>query len=188
MWRAYWQRCGSEGHEPDWHRSVGRRSRGCRWFKGNVHVTGQIDAGGDITCANGSDCAEYFDVAHQSAIDAGTVVVLGEDGALLQGDREYDKRVAGVVSGAGAYRPGILLDRRPCGRSARRWRWQVRSFAKWMLLMGAIEAGDLLTTSPTPGHAMKAQDSQRAFGAVLGKALKPFACGKGLLPVLVALQ
>ena len=53
---------------------------------------------------------------------------------------------------------------------------------------GAIEIGDLLTTSPTPGHAMKAADPMRAFGAVIGKALRPLASGTGLIPILVALQ
>ena len=40
---------------------------------------------------------------------------------------------------------------------------------------GAIDVGDLLTTSQTPGHAMKATDPQRAFGAVIGKALKSWS-------------
>ena len=53
---------------------------------------------------------------------------------------------------------------------------------------GSVAAGDLLTTSPTIGHAMKAADRSRAFGAVLGKALKPLAGGRGLVPVLVTLQ
>ena len=35
-----------------------------------------------------------------------------------------------------------------------------------------IEVGDLLTTSLTPGHAMKANDHVKAFGAVIGKALR----------------
>jgi hypothetical protein len=35
---------------------------------------------------------------------------------------------------------------------------------------------------------MKASDPARAFGAVIGKALKPLAGGRGLLPVLIALQ
>jgi hypothetical protein len=51
-----------------------------------------------------------------------------------------------------------------------------------------IEVGDLLTTSPTPGHAMKAEDPLQAFGSVIGKALRSLANGQGLLPVLVALQ
>jgi hypothetical protein len=53
---------------------------------------------------------------------------------------------------------------------------------------GAIQVGDLLTTSPTPGHAMKAIDRERAFGAVIGKALRPWVEGRGLIPVLLALQ
>ncbi len=53
---------------------------------------------------------------------------------------------------------------------------------------GDIAVGDLLTTSPTPGHAMKAGDALSAFGAVIGKALLPFKGGKGLVPVLIALQ
>jgi hypothetical protein len=51
-----------------------------------------------------------------------------------------------------------------------------------------IEVGDLLTTSPTPGHAMKADDPLRAFGAVIGKALRGLQSGQGLVPILVALQ
>ena len=53
---------------------------------------------------------------------------------------------------------------------------------------GAIEVGDLLTTSPTPGHAMKADDPLKAFGAVIGKALQPLELGQGLIPILIALQ
>ncbi len=53
---------------------------------------------------------------------------------------------------------------------------------------GAVEVGDLLTTAPTPGHAMKADDPVRAFGAVIGKALRPLEAGTGLIPIIVALQ
>ena len=52
---------------------------------------------------------------------------------------------------------------------------------------GPIEVGDLLTTSPTPGHAMKATDASLAFGAILGKALGPWRDGSGLIPMLIAL-
>jgi hypothetical protein len=53
---------------------------------------------------------------------------------------------------------------------------------------GSVEIGDLLTTSPTPGHAMKAVDYASAFGAVIGKALRPLSEGCDLVPILVALQ
>src|SRR5215207_10192733 len=52
----------------------------------------------------------------------------------------------------------------------------------------AVEVGDLLTTSGTPGHAMKASDVTRYVGAVIGKALAPLAEGRGLVPVLVSLH
>jgi hypothetical protein len=53
---------------------------------------------------------------------------------------------------------------------------------------GPIACGDLLTTSATPGHAMKATDASRFAGAVLGKALGSLEDGRGFVPVLVALQ
>ena len=41
---------------------------------------------------------------------------------------------------------------------------------------GPIGIGDLLVTSSTPGHAMKADfsDLGRLIGAVIGKAMEPF--------------
>jgi hypothetical protein len=52
----------------------------------------------------------------------------------------------------------------------------------------AIAVGDLLTTSATPGHAMKAIDPLKAFGSVIGKALCPLNAGQGMIPILIALQ
>ena len=46
----------------------------------------------------------------------------------------------------------------------------------------------MLTSSPTQGHAMKAIDHGRAFGAVVGKALRPLDSGRGLIPILITLQ
>jgi len=54
---------------------------------------------------------------------------------------------------------------------------------------GAIEPGDLLTTSARPGHAMRVDDHARAVGAILGKAMSPLDDGeRGLVLVLVSLQ
>jgi hypothetical protein len=52
---------------------------------------------------------------------------------------------------------------------------------------GAIKPGDLLTTSNTPGHAMKVAHHARAQGAILGKAMSALK-GKGMVIVLVTLQ
>ena len=51
-----------------------------------------------------------------------------------------------------------------------------------------VVAGDLLTTSPTRGHAQKVLERERATGAILAKALGSLAKGKGKIPVLVMLQ
>ena len=53
---------------------------------------------------------------------------------------------------------------------------------------GAIEPGDLLTTSPTTGYAMKVKEYDRAQGAILGKAMTSLDEGTGLVLVLVNLQ
>ena len=53
---------------------------------------------------------------------------------------------------------------------------------------GAIRPGDLLTTSATPGHAMRASDRERRSGAVIGKAMGALEQGTGLVLVLVNLQ
>ena len=80
------------------------------YFKGNVHITGDLATDGDIVLTN-ADCAEEFDIAELSGPEPGTVMVLGSEGALRRSEQVYDKRVAGVISGAGDYRPGIVLDK-----------------------------------------------------------------------------
>ncbi len=52
---------------------------------------------------------------------------------------------------------------------------------------GAIRPGDLLVTSSTPGHAMRADDSAPR-GTILGKALESLGLGYRADPVLVTLQ
>jgi hypothetical protein len=152
-------------------------------FEGNVVVTG------DVTLPNAADCAEEFDLVETATADPGTVMVLDAGGALTASARAYDKCVVGVISGAGAYRPGIVLDRQPNPLGNRRPLALVgKVFCKVDADFGAIAVGDLLTTSATPGHAMAALDSAKAFGAVIGKALQPLREGRGLIPILVALQ
>ncbi len=51
-----------------------------------------------------------------------------------------------------------------------------------------IEVGDLLTTSPTRGHAQKVLEPERATGAIIAKALASLAQGRGTIPVMVLLQ
>jgi hypothetical protein len=54
---------------------------------------------------------------------------------------------------------------------------------------GAIAAGDLLTTSSTPGYVQKVSEEGAApAGAIIGKALGPLKKGKGIIPILVSHQ
>ena len=151
-------------------------------FEGDVEVTGDIKL-------LGADCAEDFDVTDPTAAEPGTVMVLDDAGGVRVSDQDYDSRVAGVVSGAGSYNPALILDRQapPC-ESRRPLALMGKVWCKVDATDVAVAIGDLLTTSSTPGHAMKAVDQRRAFGAVIGKALQPCAGVRGLIPILVALQ
>ncbi len=151
------------------------------FFEGDVVVTG------DIRLTN-ADCAEDFDVFDADKVEPGTVMVLGNEGVLSESQHAYDKRVAGVISGAGDYNPGIVLDKRQTSSNRQPVALMGKVFCKVDAKFGAIAVGDLLTTSPTPGHAMKTGDPFKAFGAVIGKALRPLLSGQGLIPILIALQ
>jgi hypothetical protein len=151
----------------------------------SIHLNG---ATGTITAAN-VDCAEDFEIDDVSSVEPGTVMVIGEGLRLRASDQAYDKRVAGIVSGAGDYRPGIILGRRPGGDSQKLpIALMGRVFCKVDADQSPVRVGDLLTTSAVRGHAMKVGDPARAFGAVIGKALGPLESGRGTIPVLVALQ
>jgi hypothetical protein len=155
-------------------------------------TAGSVTTSGNVTANDvmltGADLAEDFACP---ALEPGTVVVIREPGALGESDRAYDKRVAGVVSGAGSFRPGIVMDR--AGRAdAGGDRVSVALVGKVYCKVDAgyspVAVGDLLTTSPTPGHAMKVEDPAKAFGAVIGKSLASLVSGTGLVPILIALQ
>lgn len=159
---------------------------GAARFDGDVTVNGNITSN-DLLLAGG-DCAEQFDSAAAEALEPGTVVVIGNDGALRACRESYDRKVAGVVSGAGQFRPAIVMDGRPSGASQALVAMIGKVYCKVDATVSSIETGDLLTAASTPGHAMKASDPTRAFGAVIGKALGGLESGRGLIPILVALQ
>jgi len=156
-------------------------------FEGDVQVTGNLDVTGDVRLHN-ADCAEDFDIAAAATIEPGTVMVLTDAGELAASAQAYDRRVAGVISGAGQYKPGIVLDRRDTGTLRQPIGLLGKVFCKVDAQFSAIAVGDLLTTSPTRGHAMATNDPIRSFGAVIGKALSPLAEGQGVIPILIALQ
>lgn len=171
-------------------------SLGGNGFDGSVlarnaagEITVRVDGrDGDIELG-GADAAEEWPLG-DGLEDAppGSVMTIDPTGRLQLCATEYDRRVAGVVSGAGAFRPGIVL-----GRTEGSSRTVPVALAGRVACLvdasrSPIRAGDLLTTSPVPGHAMRADDPTRAFGSVLGKALGPLKTGRGSVPALVALH
>ncbi|MEZ4869774.1 MAG: hypothetical protein R3C14_51085 [Caldilineaceae bacterium] len=149
-----------------------------------IHLDGNA---GEITFRN-ADCAEEF--ALSEAVDAppDSVMVLTDNGLLQPSNRPYDKRVVGIISGAGKYKPGLLLDKQDSESNRRPIAIMGKVYCMVIADGAPIAVGDLLTTSHIAGHAMKVKDEQRAFGAVIGKALASLTDGAGLIPVLVALQ
>jgi len=168
-------------------------------FDGNVFINGDITevhritvstitVDNDVLFTGGADCAEQFDMQGEQIPEPGSTVVIDDDGTLRESRDAYDKRVAGVISGAGDFRPALILDGRPETKGRASVALVGKVYCKVDADFAPISVGDLLTTSGRPGFAMKADDPTKAFGAVIGKALKALAVGQGILPILVALQ
>ena len=177
-------------HSPTAHGIHGANDKGgnAAQFDGPVQVNGNMNVTGDILFSGGHDCAEHFDLVLGETGEAGTVMVIREGGALAPCSEAYDKRAAGVVSGAGEFRPAVILGRGTEDGRRPPIALVGRVCCKVDADISPIQAGDLLTTSPTPGHAMKAHDPAKSFGAVVGKALASLPSGKGLVPMIVCLQ
>jgi hypothetical protein len=157
-------------------------------FQGTVEIEGNLAMSGAVQTL-GRDCAEAFDLADDCTGEPGTVLVAGEDGRLSPCASAYDKAVVGIVSGAGDEQPGLVLGgARPDAGPSAPIALIGRAWCKVDAGHGAIAVGDMLTTSPTPGHAMIASDPARAPGTIIGKALGSCKEGRGMVPVLVTLQ
>jgi hypothetical protein len=152
--------------------------------------------------ANGAlryDLAEVTPVKEEDKLSRGEVVVIDNDQGkknkgwrVTRSTRPYDTSVFGIVSSyeqasmviGGDVAPenaGKIKDRLPVALVG-------RVKAKVSAENGSIKAGDLLTTSSTPGHLMKCDDRTKCIGAVAGKAFEPWEKGTGTIEVFVTLQ
>jgi hypothetical protein len=153
-----------------------------------------------LQITGGGDFSENFDVSEASRTKAGALskevrrgLVVSIDsenpGKLVVSRRAYDRSVAGIISGAGGINPGLVMGQKgsiadgkqPVALTGRVWAYCDAS-------TNPIKPGDLLTTSATPGHAMKAGNYRKAQGAIIGKAMTSLTGGRGLVLVLVSLQ
>ena len=148
------------------------------YFIGKVGITG------------GADLAERFDVSAAARVEPGTLLVIDDanPGKLRISDRAYDTRVAGIVSGAGGVKPGLTLHQEGLLEGDHVVAIAGRVYVKAEADSAPIRPGDLLTTSALAGHAMKATDRERGYGAIIGKAMTGLEHGTGLVLVLVNLQ
>ena len=107
------------------------------------------------------------------AVEVGDVVAIDpdSDGQVRPASEPADPAVVGVVQEQEGSADGIAV--------ALAGTTRCRVDAGY----GAIRPGDLLTTSPTPGHAMRAVDPPP--GAVFAKALERLEVGTGTIRVLL---
>jgi len=142
-----------------------------------------------LTILGGADLAEPFEMSHHN-IPKGSVVIIDDEhaGQLKISTQPYDTRVAGIVSGAGGVNPGLSLRQQGVLESGQNVALSGRVYVLADATEHPIRPGDLLTTSATPGHAMKVADPARAQGAILGKAMSSLKKGRDLVLVLVTLQ
>lgn len=153
-----------------------------------------------LQITGGADFAENFEINTVAEagrnpavgpLQPGLVVTIDPQtpGKLAVSTQAYDRKVAGIISGAGGVNPGMVMSqvgtladgKHPVALTGRVYCWVDAS-------NGSVMPGDLLTTSDTPGYAMKATDSAKAQGAIIGKAMTELKDGKGLVLVLVTLQ
>lgn len=170
---------------------------------GNVYADGGYNCGlsiGDVPTGPGSlglteasidpclrdntpaDFAEMLPA--QGSPEPGDVLAIGPDGDLIQSSEAYQTTIIGVYS----FRPSFLGNAQFADEDgyvplAMLGIVPVKVSAE----NGAIQPGDLLVASSTPGHAMKASENPPQ-GTVIGKALEPLTEGTGFIQMIVTLQ
>ncbi len=150
-----------------------------------VSSTGNVTADGMFT-GGGADVAEFIDSV--DTLEAGDVVEIDSThaGRFRRSIAASSPAVAGVITS----RPGVLMNAsedRDDLTDGPALALAGRVPVKVSNENGAIATGDLLVSSITPGHAMKAS-ANPAPGAVIGKALGALVSGTGVIEMLVMLR
>lgn len=176
----------------------------------NVYVGGKLDLVGAVDPVIG----ERFEVHPEGEYAVGDLLVIDpESPYLILSTEPNDTKVIGVVGPTVDIKDGELMvivlgyhgakpdDSPPPGEPGEvgataseeaptRTVARIKADAD----TGAIQRGDLLTTSPNPGHAMRAEPVDVGGveiyrpGTIIGKALESLDAGQGLIEVFVALQ
>jgi hypothetical protein len=174
--------------------STANFEEGYTW-SGTGNATRKYHISSAGTFVAGSDFAEAFSTEGSAAdYSPGDVLVLAGNRVAGKTSTPYDTRVAGVYSS----RPGVL-------GADKNGETRVDSGEIPLAITGivptrvtnengAINPGDLLTTSRLPGFAMKATPRMIGgepiypAGTILGKALESFDAARGTIDVLIMLR
>lgn len=172
---------------------------------GGVH-TFDVIAEGSVWCQDYMYCRDATvkrrDLAENYysdlELEAGDVVCLdSKDDQIVKSERANDELLLGVIS----TNPGLLLggehgeeSGRNDGKRAYPVALSGRVPCKVTDENGPISRGDALTSSSTPGHAMKAMPfvvggvEIYAPGTIIGKALESLSAGTGIIEIFVTLK
>jgi hypothetical protein len=167
---------------------VGQGLNNAQTFR--VDANGTVFANGGFQ-AGGADFAESMAVAGDASMyQPGDLLVIDVSSKrrLKLANTAYSTLVAGVYS----TKPGLIATPHKMNDPALAKEVPMAVVGivpvKVSVENGAIQVGDLLVSSSTPGHAMRGTDRSRMLGAVIGKALEPLREGNGVVQVLVTLQ
>jgi hypothetical protein len=179
---------------PLWHISAGGTDNSLVFYNSANSIVSSISESGVLftkvlTITGGADIAEPFHMS-QRDLPKGAVVIIDEEnpGKLKLSTEPYDRRVAGIISGAGGVNTGLSLSQHGVMEGDQHVALTGRVYVQADASNGPIKPGDLLTSSSKPGHAMKVSDYSQAQGATLGKAMSALKDGTGLVLVLVTLH
>lgn len=166
-----------------------------RNLSGDVAVILAADEDGEgLIQVNGSrihDYAEVFELSTRQGVLPGTVMSAdgGNAGSTLPSNGAYDPKVVGVVSGAGGLKSAMAIGSREDGTKDLPIALMGQVYVRAVTENGLIQPGDLLVASSVRGVAMRASDASRSSGAIIGKAMEPFAASdtrvEGLVRMLV---
>ena len=157
---------------------------------GNHRLILKVENGNGVVAVDGTrvhDYAEILDLATRDGIRAGSVVAWDPDASgLVPASASNARRVVGVISGAGKFRPGMVIGSRADGSKDFPVAVSGVIYARVSGEAGPVEPGDLLVPSSAAGVGMRAADPRATAGTVFGKALEPWSgAGEGLVLMLV---
>jgi hypothetical protein len=150
--------------------------------KFTVDAAGNVRADGTFA-SPAADFAELLPAA--DGLEPADVLVIAPSGELAASFEPYQGSVVGVYSTRPAFLGGSV-DGDPAGHAPLAITGVVP--VKVTAENGPIQVGDLLTTSSTPGHAMRCSGVEQCFGRTIGKAMRTHQEGAGTITVLLILQ